>query len=190
MSVYYKYISITRERSTIEWKIYQDIITKITRPTVRRMENQIESREQHDPNMAIVTTGCYIIHPAKFTQCNDDPCSIIHQHTEIYMYIRYQPTTFGQLRASWVTTCLHFLHFRLVGAFISLLFLILLDLPFEVISVGGCISTSFGILLPKKVSYSSCLSTVIAGVIFWRGSTRLDKLECKNSIPCFEFMAI
>jgi len=66
--------SVTRERSTIEWKIYQDIITKITRPTVRRMKNQIESREQQDPNMAIVTiaiviTGCYIIHPAKFTQC-------------------------------------------------------------------------------------------------------------------------
>jgi len=37
--------SVTRERSTIEWKIYQDIITKSTRPTVPRMRNH-ESKAQ------------------------------------------------------------------------------------------------------------------------------------------------
>jgi len=77
-----------------------------------------------------------------------------------------------------------------LGSFLSLLLLILLYLPFDLISFGGCISTSVGILLPRKDSYSSCLSTLVAGVIFWRGSTRFDKLEYKKSIPCSEFLAI
>jgi len=106
----------------------------------------------------------------------------------VYTNLKYQSTAlFGQVRASWSPTCLHFPHVRLLlpllAAFISLLFLILLHLPFDLISFGGCISTWFGILLPRKDSYSSCLLTLVAGVIFWRGSTRLDKLENKKSIP-------
>ena len=108
-----------------------------------------------------------------------------------YMNLKYQPTTlFGQLRASWFPTCLHFPHFRLLGAFTSLLLLILLHLPFDLISFGGCILTSFGILLPRKDSNSSCLLSVAAGVSFWRGSTRVDKLEYKKSISCSEFLTI
>jgi len=113
----------------------------------------------------------------------------------VYTNLKYQPTIlFGQVRASWSPTCLHFPHVRLLlpllAAFISLLFLILLHLPLDLISFGGYISIWFGILLPRKDTYSSYLLTLVEGVIFWRGSTRLDKLENKKSIPCSEFLAI
>jgi hypothetical protein len=51
------------------------------------------------------------------------------------------------------------------------------------ISFGGCILTSFGILVPMKASYSSFLVMVVVRTIFCTGSSRLDKQENKKSMP-------
>ena len=41
----------------------------------------------------------------------------------------------------------------------------------------------------KLIPFINCSSRT-AGVIFWRGSSRFDKVEYKKFIPCSEFLAI
>jgi hypothetical protein len=77
------------------------------------------------------------------------------QHRKSETIEIYRTDLFGQLRASCCTVCLQMLHTRvLLPLSISLFFLILLYLPFVLISLGGCMTTSLGIFVPMKDLYS------------------------------------
>jgi uncharacterized membrane protein len=80
--------------------------------------------------------------------------------------------------------------FPLPADFVSLLFLILLHLPFDFTSLGGCMTTSFGIFVPMKDSISSCLVLITKGTMTLIAACRFNKLEVKMSIPSLDCFAI